>query len=268
MDLAKRKDDASRTKVLDRREQAFALLSMALVHQNPSNMKEQTTAAPMNGATHEELESIYDCVLLTQNGRETIYSLPLFSEHLDTFQDHNRPASYILQLCDHATLVRDTGGPGFPIVLLHGLSLDSSMYRGIYPRLSKNARVIMYDIRGFGYAQNAPLVKDFSQLADGLAAILDTLSIDAADVYGTSYSGAIAQQMALQHPQRVRSVAMLASLTKGFPVLLERATNAEQYGMEFMVPPTLMRWFSPESIARNVWVVRYARTCVTRAKVE
>ena len=95
---------------------------------------------------------------------------------------HGLPSTSILKLTDHAIIVRDTGGLGIPIILLHALSMDGGMYRAVYPSLSRNARVITYDIRGFGYAQDAPLVKDFAQLADDLGTLLDALSIEVADV--------------------------------------------------------------------------------------
>lgn len=142
------------------------------------------------------------------------------------------------------------------------------MFREIYPSLSKTARVIMYDIRGFGYAQDAPLVQSIAQLADDLGTLLDALSIEVADVFGTSYGGALAQQFAVQYPKRVRSIAVLASIAQGLPIMLDRATNAEKYGLESMMPTTLMRWLRPENIASNTWAVRYARTCVRRARVE
>lgn len=266
--LEEAQDDALRIKSLDPRERALTLLSMAIMSRTPSLAKEQVVAALEAGATDDELQSLYDCALILEIADEETPSLSVFSEHVDASRDHDLPSTRILHLTDHATMVRDTGGPGIPIILLHALSMDGSMYRAIYPSLSKSARIIMYDIRGFGYAQDAPLVKSIAQLADDLGTLLDTLSIDVADVYGTSYGGALAQQFAVQYPTRVQSIAVLASITKGHPSMLERATKAEEYGLEYMVPSTLMRWLLPENIASNTWAVRYARTCIRRAKVE
>ena len=162
--------------------------------------------------------------------------------------------------------MRDIGGSGVPIVLLHALSMDASMWRAIYPRLG--CRVVMYDIRGFGYARDAPATASMEQLADDLKTVLDELKIENADIYGTSYGGGVAQTFATRYPTYTRSVAILASAAKGSPILLDRATHAERYGMEYMAAPTLMRWFTAESIASNAWDVRYARTCVRRTRVE
>lgn len=266
--LAEARDDAPRIKSLDPRERTLILLSMAIARHDPSLVKEQVVAALEVGATDDELQSIYDCALLTGIADEKSSSLSVISEHFDSIRHHDLPFTRILHLTDHATMVRDTGGPGIPIILLHALSMDGSMYRAIYPSLSQSARVIMYDIRGFGYARDAPLVTGFAQLADDLATLLDALSIEVADIYGTSYGGVVVQQFAVQYPKRVRSIAVLASVAQGYPIMLERAIKAEEHGMEYMVPLTLMRWLLPENTASNTWAVRYARTCVRRARVE
>lgn len=106
------------------------------------------------------------------------------------------------------------------------------------------------------------------QLAGDLKVLLDTLEIRVADVYGVSYGGAIAQAFTIKYPERVRSLGVLASAPKGSPMLLERATKAEELGMDAMVASSLNRWFTATTVAENGWAVRYARSCVRRAKVE
>ena len=262
------RDDAPRIKSLDPRERALTQMSMAIVRQAPSRVRELLTVALEAGATDDELESVYDCALLPDIDPGDICNLRVLANHLLAYRNHDLPFSRQQQLTGHVTMTRDTGGPGIPIVLLHALSMDGSMYRAIYPSLSKSARVIMYDIRGFGYAQDVPLVQNIAQLANDLRDLLDELSIEVADVFGTSYGGALAQQFAVQFPRRVRSIAVLASVMQGSPVMLDRATKAEKYGVEYIVPSTLMRWLLAENIASNTWAVRYARTCVKRARVE
>ena len=108
-------------------------------------MKEQVATALEAGATDNGLESIYDCALLLIDNiaEEVKSSLPAISDYIGASRGHDLPSTCILRLTDHATMVRDTGGPGVPILLLHALSMDSSVCREIYPPLSNNARVIM-----------------------------------------------------------------------------------------------------------------------------
>jgi 3-oxoadipate enol-lactonase len=64
------------------------------------------------------------------------------------------------------------------------------------------------------------------------------------------------------------SLALIATVAKTHPVLETRAEAAEKDGMEAVVPESIIRWFLPQTIARDDWMVRYARSCVRRARVE
>ena len=175
----------------------------------------------------------------------------------------------VVHLGDHDTIVWDNHGDGPPIVLLHALSLDHRMWRDVYPHLAAVGRVITYDLRGHGRARGAPKATSLDQLANDTQMLLDILEIEQADVYGASYGGAIAQHIALNYPERVRSLAIIATFSKAPQALLEgRAEAAERDGMEAQVGVSLMRWFFPATIAQNGWAVRYARECIRHARVE
>ena len=71
----------------------------------------------------------------------------------------------IIQLHDHETLVRDTGGIGVPVLLIHALSMDGRMFQELIPRIASGGmRVIAYDMRGHGYARGAPLTESLEYL--------------------------------------------------------------------------------------------------------
>jgi 3-oxoadipate enol-lactonase len=162
-------------------------------------------------------------------------------------------------------MVWDNGGDSVPILLIHCLCLDRRVWRDVYPQLAAAGRVIAYDIRNHGWARGAPLVRDLDHVAADAVALLDALGIERADVYGASYGGAIAQHVALGHPTRVRSLALIATPTRCHTETLdERAENAEANGMEAQVAESLIRWFAPTTIAENGWAVRYARDMIRR----
>lgn len=176
----------------------------------------------------------------------------------------------IARLHDHETLVRDTGGSGIPIVLIHALSLDGRMFNDLIPLLSTQtgARVITYDLRNHGHARGAPLTQSLEHSASDLLELLNLLHLDTVDVIGASYGGAIAQYFTLLHPDRVRSVCPMATGAQGNQVLYERATRAENGEMPQLRTEALVRWFSSEALANNIWGVRYARAILDRVRVE
>jgi 3-oxoadipate enol-lactonase len=174
----------------------------------------------------------------------------------------------MVDIGDHETMVLDTGGDGVPILLIHVLGLDHRFWRAVVPQLAQRGRVIAYDLRGHGRARGAPLTTSLEQLGEDARNLLDELGVKVADIYGSSYGGAVAQNLALAFPDRVRSLALLGTAARWPRKLLEaRAAAAETQGMDAQVAPSLTRWFLPETIAEDRWPVRYARACVRRAQV-
>ena len=172
-----------------------------------------------------------------------------------------------ISLDGHQTRVFDSAGDKPAMILVHALGLDQRMWRDVIPGLVKTFRVIAYDLRGHGAAAGAPAAGDLAAFAKDLTALLDTLDIATAHVVGLSLGGSIAQELALNCPQRMRSLTVIASTAWPFDAFHERANAAEREGMEAQIVPSLLRWFRPEDLARNGWAVRYARDSVERAFV-
>ena len=257
-------EDFSSIRSLGNPEKALVNLSMTTLDPHTS-LDVIVKDALKQGITEDEIQDIVNFAWAAGHQSRATELSQLVTRH----RNYQLPQTSIVKLNDHETLVHDSApnSTGIPIVLLHALSMDASMWRAISPTLSQNSRVIAYDIRGFGHASAAPPPSSITQVADDLNRLLCQLNIPKADIYGISYGGVIAQVFALNHPSLTRSVAILASLPKGIPILLDRATAAEDNGMESLVPATLIRWFSPEIIASNNWAVRYARTCIRRCSV-
>lgn len=169
----------------------------------------------------------------------------------------------------YATTVRDFGNAGDPaLVLIHGLGTDWRLWLDMVGPLSQRYRVLIVELRHHGDAADAPRASMLDELADDIAATLDALDIDRAVIAGLSMGGAVAQHFALRHAQRLDGLWLIATLAKGFPALLDRATAAEANGVESQVATTLLRWFTPASLAANAHAVRYARSTIRRLSVE
>ncbi|WP_404787893.1 alpha/beta fold hydrolase [Altericista sp. CCNU0014] len=107
-------------------------------------------------------------------------------------------------------------GSGEPVVLIHGLSMDSSTWFNQVPVLSQNYKVVVFDNRGVGQT-DAPN-KDYSteMMADDAVALLKFLNVDNAHILGFSMGGMIAQIIALKYPELVKSLLLNATATQ-FP---------------------------------------------------
>ncbi|MDA2804035.1 alpha/beta fold hydrolase [Nocardiopsis suaedae] len=151
-----------------------------------------------------------------------------------------------------------------PLVLLHALALDRRMWSRVLDLLPADRRVIACDLRGHGRAADAPPPATLHDHAGDLAALLDRLEVPVAQVAGLSLGGAVAQTFALDHPDRVARLDLLATVADPKDAFEGRARSGEADGMAAQIAPTLARWFTPETLAENPWAVRYARDRIAR----
>ena len=102
------------------------------------------------------------------------------------------------------------GSHGTAVVLLHGLGGNAESWRPQLDALSARHRVLAWEMPGYG--RSAPLPEmTFAAVSDALAALLDAHGLDAAHLVGHSLGAMVAQEFALAHPERVRSLVLLAA---------------------------------------------------------
>jgi pimeloyl-ACP methyl ester carboxylesterase len=99
-------------------------------------------------------------------------------------------------------------GQGEPILLIMGLGGSSLAWQSQIPTFSQHLRVIAYDNRDAGRSDKVEAEYSMADMADDAAALLDHLEIDSAHVYGVSMGGMIAQELALRHPGRARTLIL------------------------------------------------------------
>jgi pimeloyl-ACP methyl ester carboxylesterase len=104
------------------------------------------------------------------------------------------------------------GDPGRePLVLLEGMGGDIPGWRRNIPHLAEELFVIAYDLRGNGRSDAPTGPVTMETFVEDTVALLDHLGVGAAHVYGQSFGGMIAQQIALDHPERVRTLILAAT---------------------------------------------------------
>ena len=106
----------------------------------------------------------------------------------------------------------ETLGEGFPIIAISGK--DSSMdwwHPDIKASLSAANRLILLDNRGSGRSDAPSEAYGISDMAKDVIGLMDELGIGKAHVLGQSMGGMIAQEIAIEHPERVEKLILCST---------------------------------------------------------
>ncbi|MBF2098487.1 MAG: alpha/beta fold hydrolase [Gloeomargaritaceae cyanobacterium C42_A2020_066] len=105
-------------------------------------------------------------------------------------------------------------GRGEPLVLIHGLGMACSTWFNQIPLLSQSYQVVVFDNRGAGRTEAPADAYTLDMMATDTAALFQSLDIPQAHVLGFSLGGLIAQRLALQQPDRIRSLLLVSTATQ------------------------------------------------------
>ncbi|MCW3046603.1 MAG: alpha/beta fold hydrolase [Solirubrobacterales bacterium] len=100
-------------------------------------------------------------------------------------------------------------GTGEPLLLVQGMSGTHLAWGDAFVgELDRDFDVITYDHRGVGHSARVTAPFSIADLAEDAAGLLDALEIEDAHVLGISMGGMVAQELAVRHPARVRTLAL------------------------------------------------------------
>lgn len=104
-------------------------------------------------------------------------------------------------------------GENPPLILLHGSFMTiSNNWSEWLPELSKTRQVIAVEMQGHGRTRDIDRDITAENLADDIAALLEHLEIENADVLGYSMGGGVAMQVAIRHPDKVRKAVIVSAV--------------------------------------------------------
>ncbi|MFM7509054.1 MAG: alpha/beta fold hydrolase, partial [Actinomycetota bacterium] len=154
---------------------------------------------------------------------------------------------------DGATIHVAEAGAGPPVVLLHGVTLQWSIWNPLFHLLAPQHRVVAWDMRGHGASTHGSRDLTLGAVADDLALILGRLDIHDAVIVGHSMGGMALARFCTDHHRmlhhRCRGLVFLATsaapvalstVTGGGAGLIELVNRAVTAGMES--PRWSYRW--------------------------
>ncbi|MGV3243313.1 alpha/beta fold hydrolase [Staphylococcus sp. 11261D007BR] len=99
-------------------------------------------------------------------------------------------------------------GKGHPIVMIHSINMNHTVFEKIAKRLARYFQVILIDMRGHGYSDK-PLKIEFQQYAQDINEILEFLYIDSATVVGNELGASIALDLTARFPDKVSELILI-----------------------------------------------------------
>lgn len=114
----------------------------------------------------------------------------------------------------NGTLYYERQGVGTPVLLLHGLNMDTRTWDGIFETIAQTHQAIRFDMRAFGRSEK---IDTPFTVYDDIRGLLDRLQLDSAFLVGHSLGGAMAVEFALVYPERVRGLFLTCSSMFGHP---------------------------------------------------
>jgi pimeloyl-ACP methyl ester carboxylesterase len=97
----------------------------------------------------------------------------------------------------------EVSGAGAPLVVLHGAYMNIPSMGGIIPKLAEHHKVYALEFQGHGRTTDIDRPITYPALADDVAAFMDAVGLEKADVFGYSMGAIAGLQLAIRHPEKV-----------------------------------------------------------------
>jgi pimeloyl-ACP methyl ester carboxylesterase len=161
--------------------------------------------------------------------------------------------------------VYEIAGNGPAVVLVHGLGLNRQMWQWLMPDLG-GFTVLSYDLIGHGQSPDPQGEPDLRMFGEQVLGLIDHCGIVRCAVVGFSLGGMIARRFAIDHPDRLTALAILASAhgrtEKERAAILVRVEMARHSGPAATIEAALERWFTAPYRNANPEVMEQVRRWV------
>ena len=152
-----------------------------------------------------------------------------------------------------------------PLVLLHSIGTDMSVWDRGVPTLLRRFRLLRIDLRGHGASDAPDGDYEMAAMACDVVAAMDAAGIDSAAVAGVSLGGMVAMQLALDHPGRILKLALVCTTASSDRAMWEeRVMAVRAHGMEAVADVAMDRFLSPSFAAAEPAAAASVRTGLLR----
>ena len=107
-----------------------------------------------------------------------------------------------------------TYGDGKPLILITGLGVDNMCWIHQIPNFRKFFKVIVFDNRGIGKSSGSNGPYSIKMMADDVSDLLNKLNIQKTHVLGSSMGGMIAQELAINYPEKIDKLILCSTFSK------------------------------------------------------
>lgn len=144
---------------------------------------------------------------------------------------------------------------GFPVLFIPGLTGYGSFWRDQVAAFAKKFEVLTHDHRGIGESETGRSRYTIEKLSRDVLNLMDALCIQKAHLVGHSSGGAIAQLLAIEHPDRLASIVLSATWTKA-DAYLRRVFSLRKELLQHLGPSAYLQaatlfWYPSWWISRN-----------------
>ena len=100
----------------------------------------------------------------------------------------------------------EVSGDGDPLIVLHGAYMNIPSMGAIIPKMAESHKVYALEFQGHGRTTDIDRPITYPNLADDVAAFMDAIGLQKADVFGYSMGAAAGLQVAIRHPNKVNKL--------------------------------------------------------------
>jgi aminoacrylate hydrolase len=104
----------------------------------------------------------------------------------------------------------EVAGSGAPVLLVAGIGGSAGYWKPQVDAFAARFRLVLHDHRGTGQSSKDRIEYSVELMTDDMIGVMDALGIESAHIVGHSTGAAMAQDMAMRYPSRIRSAVMYA----------------------------------------------------------